>query len=214
VDTVAPSAPVIDSPANNSYDTDGSFAVKGTAEANSMVELFEGTSSRGKATADASGNWSVALSGVSEGSHTYTAKATAATGNASTASNALTVIVDKSAPTLGSVTPLEDATRVSRATNVTATFSEAMDKQTLVTDRANQTSTTVELFRADSTTTPIAAKVTLSSDGKTLTLDPSVSLSRRTKYEVRIKGGASGAKDLAGNPLAADKVWSFTTGRR
>ena len=35
---------------------------------------------------------------------------------------------------------------------------------------------------------------------------------RSTLYTATIKGGAAGAKDLAGNPLAADMVWTFTTG--
>ena len=31
-------------------------------------------------------------------------------------------------------------------------------------------------------------------------------------YTATVKGGASGAKDIAGDPLAADSSWSFTTG--
>src|SRR5947208_14306894 len=43
------------------------------------------------------------------------------------------------------------------------------------------------------------------------TLHPTSSLLNGTSYTATVKGGASGAKDLAGNALAADKVWSFTT---
>ncbi|HEX8933785.1 MAG TPA: Ig-like domain-containing protein, partial [Pseudonocardiaceae bacterium] len=99
VDTVAPSAPLITSPANNSYDNDGAFTVSGTAEANSSVEIFEGVQSKGTTTADGSGSWSINLSGVSEGDHTYTARATDAAGNTSPSSTtAVTVKVDTTAP--------------------------------------------------------------------------------------------------------------------
>lgn len=98
IDRTAPLAPVISSPANNSS-VGASFTLSGTAEANSTVELFEGTTSKGTTQADPNGNWSKALSGVSEGSHTYTAKATDAAGNTSAASSSRTVIVDTTAPT-------------------------------------------------------------------------------------------------------------------
>ena len=94
VDTAAPSAPTIERPADNSTNTTGNFTVSGVAQAESIVELFEGDAARHTIKADASGNWSMALGGVSDGSHTYTAKATEAAGNTSTASNPLTVIVD------------------------------------------------------------------------------------------------------------------------
>jgi Tol biopolymer transport system component len=211
VDTVAPSAPSITAPA---YDNDGAFNVSGTAEPGARVELFEGAAEKGESTADASGSWSVRLTGVPEGSHAYTAKATDRAGNVSASSGERTVIVDKTAPTVGSVSPADEATRVRRNTNVTATFSETMDPKTLVTtptDPANPnvgTSTTFTLVRAG-TTTPLPATVTLSADGKTITLDPSIRLAKRKMYTARI----SGAKDLAGN-LLPDKVWSFKTGRR
>ena len=46
----------------------------------------------------------------------------------------------------------------------------------------------------------------------TVTLNPTANLATSTLYTATIKGGAAGVKDLAGNPLAADKVWTFTTG--
>src|SRR5262249_49530995 len=36
-------------------------------------------------------------------------------------------------------------------------------------------------------------------------------LASATAYSARVKGGATGVRDAAGNPLAADFNWSFTT---
>src|SRR4030095_7830031 len=55
----------------------------------------------------------------------------------------------------------------------------------------------------------IAATVSTSSNQITLT--PSAALSASTTYNVTIVGGASGVKDLAGNALASNYTWSFTT---
>jgi hypothetical protein len=98
VDTVAPAAPVIESPPDGSLNTTGTVTVSGTAEPTSTVELFEGATSKGTTAADAAGNWSKTLTLVAEGSHTYTAKAGDAAGNTSAASNARTVTVDTTAP--------------------------------------------------------------------------------------------------------------------
>jgi probable HAF family extracellular repeat protein len=98
-DSQPPSAPSITSPQNNSYDTDGSFSVSGSAEASSTVELFEGTTSKGTTKADSSsGAWSIDLSGLSDGSHTNKARATDGDGNSSSASNSVTVTVDSAPP--------------------------------------------------------------------------------------------------------------------
>jgi hypothetical protein len=40
-------------------------------------------------------------------------------------------------------------------------------------------------------------------------LNPKRNLVRGAIYTVTIMGGASGAKDVAGNALAANKVWKF-----
>jgi Bacterial Ig-like domain len=207
-DSQAPSPPTITSPPNNSYDTDGSFSVSGTAEASSTVELFEGTTSKGTTKADSSsGVWSIALSGVSEGAHSYTAKATDAAGNTSSVSNSVTVKVDTTQPMVTSTTP-SGTTPVARGTNLTATFSETMRASTVNTS-------TFKLFKvnSDGTKTQITdVVVSLSPDGITATLNPfgekTTLLARSTKYKGVL---TTGTKDLAGNPLAQQKSWTFTT---
>ena len=95
---VAPAAPSVTAPADNSSDNDGNVTVSGTAPAGSTVELFDGATSKGTQTANAStGAFSFPLTGVADGAHTYTAKATTA-GGTSNASNAVTVNVDTAAP--------------------------------------------------------------------------------------------------------------------
>src|SRR5215208_855824 len=204
-DSQAPSAPTITSPQNNSYDTDGSFSVSGSAEASSTVELFEGTASKGATKADSSsGAWSIALSGISEGTHTYFAKATDAAGNTSSASNSVSVTVDKSAPKVDSVIPKEAATGVGRTTNVTATFSEKMMASSI-------NGTTFKLFKKGSTT-KIGASVVYPDPNSlpyTAKLDPTNSLRSGVTYKAVV---TTGAKDVAGNPLAQQYTWLFTVG--
>jgi probable HAF family extracellular repeat protein len=204
-DTEAPSSPTITSPQNNSYDTDGSFSVSGSAEVSSTVELFEGTASKGTTTADSSsGSWSIALSGLSEGTHTYTAKATDAAGNTSSASNTVTVNVDKTPPKVDSV-----ASVVAPGDNVTATFSEKM--------QATSVKSSFKLYKKG-TTSALRASVSCDADEcRIATLDPSANLKRGTTYKAVV---SVGAQDLAGNSLDQDaslsgsqqKEWFFKVG--
>jgi len=207
VDTKGPSAPTITSPQNNSHDTDGHFSVSGTAEANRTVELFEGATPKGITRADFYGAWSIDLSWVPDGTHTYTAKATDAGGMTSSASNSVTVKVDTTQPMVNGTTP-SVTTGVGRGTNLTATFSEKMEPSTVNT-------TTFKLFKvnSDGTQTQITdVVVSLSSDGLKATLNPfgekTTLLARSTKYKGVI---TTGTKDLAGNSLAQQKSWTFTT---
>ena len=59
----------------------------------------------------------------------------------------------------------------------------------------------------------VSAVVTYDSATRTATLDPSASLALATTYMATVHGGATDprAKDTAGNALAQDFVWSFTT---
>jgi subtilisin family serine protease len=201
-DTVAPSAPTIKGPQNNSYDTDGTFAVHGTAEADTTVRVYEGSTLKGTTTAGSTGAWSANLTGVANGSHTYTAKATDVANNTSEASLGRTVIVDKAKPTVKGVGPAGGATGVPVTANVFATFSERMKASTI-------TRTTVKLVRKG-TTTPVAATVTYDSALKRAKLDPSVALRKGATYIATV---TVGVRDLAGNPMATKKSWALTVRR-
>ena len=52
----------------------------------------------------------------------------------------------------------------------------------------------------------------MSASSNQITLTPTAALTISTTYTVTIVGGASGVKDLAGNALASNYSWSFTTG--
>jgi hypothetical protein len=107
VDATAPGAPTgldmaasSDTGSSNSDNvtSDNTPTINGSAEANSQVELFEGTTSRGTAQADGSGAWSITSSQLADGARSLTAKATDAAGNTSQASGTLSVTVDTHAP--------------------------------------------------------------------------------------------------------------------
>jgi uncharacterized protein YhfF len=98
IDTTAPAPPEIDGPAEGSTNATGTVTLSGTAEPGSVVEVFEGATSLGTATATSGGVWSRTLTSVADGSHTYTGTARDAAGNTSGSSNARTVVVDTSAP--------------------------------------------------------------------------------------------------------------------
>jgi len=106
-------------------------------------------------------------------------------------------------PSVLSTDPLAGATDVLRDTNVMATFSEAMNASTL-------TASTFTLTKQGSST-PVAATANYNSTTKKATLDPSSDLQANTTYTARVKGGSTGAKDLAGNALGQDYTWTFTT---
>jgi len=131
------------------------------------------------------------------------------------------VTPDTTSPKVDVVNPPEDPAQgtqgAARGTNVTATFSERMDPNTLSTS-------TFKLFKVNkngATSRITNAPVRLSADGLTARLNPFGSsdtlLNKSTKYKAVV---TTGAKDLAGNALDQDatttgnqqKVWYFTTG--
>jgi hypothetical protein len=61
------------------------------------------------------------------------------------------------------------------------------------------------------TGTAVSATLAISSNGRTVTLNPVATLPSLTQFTARVVGGPAGIKDLVGNPLVADRVWSFTT---
>ena len=109
---------------------------------------------------------------------------------------------DTSPPRVTGVLPARDATGVNPAVNVSATFNEPMTAGSI-------TASTVTL--RDGGGNPVAANVTYDAATRTATLDPTAALAEATTYTATVKGGASGVKDSAGNALASDDNWSFST---
>ena len=98
VDTTPPTAPLISSPPEGRQIASGTVDLAGSAEASATIALFEGATARGTTTASGGGNWSLSLSGVPDGAHTYTATATDPVGNTSGPSAGRTITVDTTAP--------------------------------------------------------------------------------------------------------------------
>jgi Big-like domain-containing protein/WD40 repeat protein len=109
---------------------------------------------------------------------------------------------DTTKPTVGTVAPTNGATSISRATNVVATFSEAMDPTTL-------SKTNIKLYKVTSrgTTEITNLTVTPSADGTRATLNPygnsTTVLEKNTTYQALV---STGARDLAGNALDQSKA--------
>ncbi len=113
-----------------------------------------------------------------------------------------TYAIDTTPPTVSSTNPSAGATGVSPGTTVAATFSEAIDPSTV---NAN----TFQL--RDSANALVAATVGYDGVSRVATLTPGAVLAYGATYTATVKGGANGVKDPAGNALAADFTWSFTT---
>jgi hypothetical protein len=98
---------------------------------------------------------------------------------------------------VSSTIPDSDATDVDISSAITAVFSEAMDPLTLTT----------ATFTLKQGTTPVLGTGTYA--GVTAIFTPDVDLTASTNYTATITTGVEG---LAGNALASNFVWSFTTG--
>ena len=114
-----------------------------------------------------------------------------------------TAAPDTTPPTVTATNPTSSATQVNVGTSITATFSEAIDPTTI-------NNNTFEL--QNSSNTLITATVTYNSANNTATLTPNSLLAASTSYTATLKGGATSIKDVAGNALAINYTWSFTTG--
>ena len=141
---------------------------------------------------------------LSDGKHTFYVKATGTAGNNTDPTPAsYTWTVDTKAPIISNVLPADQSQNIPLNSNVEATFSEAMKEGTL-------TASTFTLTKQNSSTV-VPAVVTYSSATNKATLSPTSDLAVRTTYTATVKGGSEGAKDSAGNALAQDRTWSFTT---
>ncbi|MEG4257184.1 DUF4347 domain-containing protein, partial [Microcoleus sp. Pol8_C2] len=99
IDTTAPTTPTI----TTSGSTKGTLA--GTAEPNSTVNILQGTTALGTATADADGNWTFTpTTALADGTYAFTATAADAAGNVSEASTPVNLTIDATASSVPSIT--------------------------------------------------------------------------------------------------------------
>ena len=107
IDTTAPNPPVITAIEDDNgpipddaVTNDPTLLIKGTSEANSGIEIFDGNRSLGTTTTDSNGDWVFDYTGtaLSDGVYTITAVATDLAGNQSTASTPFQFTIDTAAP--------------------------------------------------------------------------------------------------------------------
>lgn len=99
VDTTNPAAPVIQTPVDGTLTADATPTFTGSGEPGATVTLTEGATVVCTATVTGAGTWTCTpSSALAEGFHTVTATQADRAGNASSASNAVTLEVDTVAP--------------------------------------------------------------------------------------------------------------------
>jgi PKD repeat protein len=111
---------------------------------------------------------------------------------------------DVTPPTVLATSPTSGASGVPISTSVTATFNEPLNAGTI---------TTATVVLRDPSLATVTATVSYDAASRTATLVPAAPLAYTTTYSMRLAGGSSTPRitDVAGNALAADATWSFTT---
>ena len=106
---------------------------------------------------------------------------------------------DTTPPTITARSPSPSATNVATTVDVVVDFSEPLDPATVTLD-------TFELFAPGPTEVPAA--VSLENGNTRVRLNPTSDLSFSTSYTMFVRVGV---QDVAGNNLAVESSWSFTT---
>jgi len=107
---------------------------------------------------------------------------------------------DVTPPTVVSTVPTDGAATVAINAPITATFSESMDPLTITTGTFT--------LKTTAGAVPVTGTVSYDAGTKTATFTPSSPLSNNTSYTATV---TNGVKDLAGNNMVANKVFTFTT---
>jgi hypothetical protein len=169
------------------------------AQASQLTQSGSITTSSSPLRIGGNGVWGEYFNGVIDEVRVYNRALSAAeiTGDMSRS-----VTPDTSPPTITARTPANSASGVNVGSSATATFSESMNASTI-------TSSTFLLKDASNNTVP--ASVTYDPATNVARLTPHNALQYGVTYTLTVEGGSGGVSDLAGNVLAADNSWSFTT---
>ena len=111
---------------------------------------------------------------------------------------------DTTPPTVTTVSPVAGTTGICLNKATSATFSEPMDPASI----------SASTFTVTDAGVAVPGSVSYDAASKVASFVPTaaVGFAASRTFTVTVVSGANGVKDLAGNPLAADTVWTFSTG--
>ena len=196
VDNTAPNTTIDSGPSGIIASQSASFSFSSTEAGATFTCSLDGAPFSNCATP-------ASYTGLADGVHTFAVRATDLAGNSDSSPASRTWSVDLTGPTITSVMPAAGATGVAVTTAVTATFGEAINPASL--------STSSFVLIPQGSSTPVAASASYDAASMQARLLPSASLQAGASYTAIVKGGSSGVVDQAGNPLANEVSWSFTT---
>jgi hypothetical protein len=111
---------------------------------------------------------------------------------------------DTTAPTVSAVAPATGASGICLTTAASATFSEPMDPASINATTFGVTDNNVAV--------PGTASYDVATHVASFVPTGTTGFAANRLLVATLKSGNTGVKDATGNPLAADRVWSFTTG--
>ncbi len=207
-DVTAPSSAItapaagVNLPVNSAVTITGTAADTGGVVGGVEVSVDGGATWR-RATGRAS--WSYSWTPTAAGSYTIRSRAADDSGNLESPAAGRTVTVgtaDTTQPTIAARSPASGATGVAQTSDITVTFSEAMNATTV-------SASTIQLL--DSGGGSVAGAVSYNPTTFVATFNPTPTLGTSGTYTVRVVGGASGVADAAGNRMTSTATWTFTT---
>ncbi|MEP8646763.1 BapA/Bap/LapF family large adhesin [Enterobacter kobei] len=177
---------------------DATPTLSGTAEANSVVTVFDGGTQIGVVTADGTGAWTFTPdTALAEGSHSFTAQATDPQGNVSAISGAWSVVVDLTAPTVPTLDTVNDNVPGGITGNLTS--GQVTNDSTPTIGGTGQAGSTIHIMNNG---TQIGTAIVDGSGNWSFT--PTTPLVDGS-YALRVY-----ATDVAGNASANSSVFTFT----
>lgn len=177
---------------------DATPTLSGTAEANSVVTIFDGGTQIGVVTADGTGAWTFTPeTALAEGSHSFTAQATDPQGNVSAVSGAWSVVVDLTAPTVPTLDTVNDNVLGGITGNLTS--GQVTNDSTPTIGGTGQAGSTIHIMNNG---TQIGTAIVDGSGNWSFT--PTTPLVDGS-YALRVY-----ATDVAGNASANSSVFTFT----
>ncbi|EMJ8072010.1 BapA prefix-like domain-containing protein [Enterobacter kobei] len=177
---------------------DATPTLSGTAEANSVVTIFDGGTQIGVVTADGTGAWTFTPdTALAEGSHSFTAQATDPQGNVSAVSGAWSVVVDLTAPTVPTLDTVNDNVPGGITGNLTS--GQVTNDSTPTIGGTGQAGSTIHIMNNG---TQIGTAIVDGSGNWSFT--PTTPLVDGS-YALRVY-----ATDVAGNASANSPVFTFT----